>query len=638
MTIHKIKEGAKEIYAKALGIKSGDTVILPPSLSDKAVKFIKVPGTKDNPVIITNGDNTPVIFPEAWVYLIDCGYVHFEGKTTAQGERGLQFNFRIADQGKLGGVTFDNISLIMGDDIKRGNQIGISIKQDQEDHFIDYVRVLNSYLEGPKHGGEALYFGKGPNRIGTVEVRDNHFVGWGEGIQSRYADKVIIRDNEIESVYPLPHKVERKKTQGPQAGEVVLAYEPTVAAISIGDGNKNVWIEDNTITNCGGRFLHYTSGNGVIAGNDVIGIGLEHEKYKEAIKILMTNDTVEIRDNTFENVKGHIISVSSSIGENVYFQGNTIIEPDGNKKLYNSGSMPESNLVGNVQLFERHASPPKIDRIALLEQKIDDLALEVGKNAGIRKALAEIKNVIDGALAEPPNPKPDKFVLWSADHSTGDFSQWEYRQGRAIYNSNTEPGTSNIQISDDVAHSGKYSLKLSLTGAENGQKQGARIFRRWLDGNNQMPLPEEAYYSAWYYIPQNYEISRWWNIFQFKSRGASSEPMFSFNVGNLDNGEMYLYVWDKANGKAHRQENPLILPIAKWFHLEAFVQARSTQSGQLVIWQDGIKIIDAVNIRTLRGEGDRLHWSVNNYTDDIVPSDPVIYVDDCAISLERVGS
>lgn len=169
--------------------------------------------------------------------------------------------------------------------------------------------------------------------------------------------------------------------------------------------------------------------------------------------------------------------------------------------------------------------------------------------------------------------------------------------------------------------------------------QGARIFRRWLDGDKGLPLPEEAYYSAWYYFPQNYQPANSWNIFQFKSKGDTAEPMLSFNIGNTDNGSMYLYVWDRANGGiSHNQgDNPLIVPVGQWVHIEAYVKRSFNPDGQLTVWQDGVKIIDALNIRTLRGEDDRLHWSVNNYTKNIFPSNPIIYVDDAVISTERVG-
>ncbi|MCP4371010.1 MAG: hypothetical protein GY797_23280, partial [Deltaproteobacteria bacterium] len=76
----------------------------------------------------------------------------------------------------------------------------------------------------------------------------------------------------------------------------------------------------------------------------------------------------------------------------------------------------------------------------------------------------------------------------------------------------------------------------------------------------------------------------------------------------------------------------------EWVHIEAYVKKSHLPNGRLTVWLNGQEIIDAQNIQTLRNEGDRLHWSLNNYTDNITPSDPVIYADDAVISTRRVGA
>ncbi len=237
--------------------------------------------------------------------------------------------------------------------------------------------------------------------------------------------------------------------------------------------------------------------------------------------------------------------------------------------------------------------------------------------------------------------RANSSILWSADHETGDISQWEANQGQAIFNSHTPPGTSDISVSTDIAHGGQYALKLRLTGATNKQTQGARIFRRWLDNTvvPEVPLPDEAYYSAWYYFPQTFTPAAWWHSFQFKSRGDSSLPMFSFNIGNRDSGAMYIYVWDNILSHSHAQQGiKILVPVGQWVHIEAYLKTRVTPTGQLTIWQDGVQIIDVQNIQTIRGTNDRLHWSLNNYTDDIIPSDPIIYIDDAVISTSRISA
>ncbi len=241
-------------------------------------------------------------------------------------------------------------------------------------------------------------------------------------------------------------------------------------------------------------------------------------------------------------------------------------------------------------------------------------------------------------------------VLWSADHETVDFSQWTANQGRAIFNSTTGGGTAVAAISDDVSRSGDWSMKMSITGATGKHAQGVRVFRRWLRSDGRpVPLPKEGYYSAWFWFPERVQTVEWWNVFQFKSHnGTESKPMLSFNVGNGADGKMLLYVFHKrpdGSGVSYeaRSEKAARLPVGRWAQVEAYLR-RSTATngkvnndGRLSVWVDGRKIINRTGIPTLQDPKARLHWSLNNYTDDVRPANPTIYFDDAAISTTRLG-
>src|SRR3954453_16624922 len=71
-----------------------------------------------------------------------------------------------------------------------------------------------------------------------------------------------------------------------------------------------------------------------------------------------------------------------------------------------------------------------------------------------------------------PAPSSGPGVLWHADHETGDFSQWTANYGGGTYNS----GNGVASISTDFAHSGSYSVALSLT-TNGGDSEAVRIFR-----------------------------------------------------------------------------------------------------------------------------------------------------------------
>ncbi|MBV9169808.1 MAG: heparin lyase I family protein [Chloroflexi bacterium] len=220
----------------------------------------------------------------------------------------------------------------------------------------------------------------------------------------------------------------------------------------------------------------------------------------------------------------------------------------------------------------------------------------------------------------------DTDVIWSADHETGDLSQWTADDHGGPFNT----GTGTESASTDVAHTGRYSAVLTIRGA-HGAAQAARIFR-W---DTEDEWGTDAYYSAWFYFPQRYRPAVWWNIFQFKSEpdGASqSEPAWSINVGNRGSGQMYLYLWDAITEHSFGQ-TMADLPEKKWVHLEAYYVRAVDSEGRITVWQDGRQLWDVQNVQTTFA--DNLFWSVNSYTDDITPSTVTIYVDDAAITHTR---
>lgn len=227
-------------------------------------------------------------------------------------------------------------------------------------------------------------------------------------------------------------------------------------------------------------------------------------------------------------------------------------------------------------------------------------------------------------------PIASSGLIWSADTETGNLNQWTQGQyGEAVFNS----GTGSVTVSHDVAHSGTSSLKMTISGA-NGSAQAARIFR-WNDPNGNA-LPDSAYYSVWYYFPRNYAPAQWWNVLQFKSKSSSGsvDPMWVLNVVNRSNGNMYFYLWDAMHRTSYAAASPVDLPVGRWVHIETYFHRSTASSGQITIWQDGVKLFDLKGIQTTLY--DNQQWSLANYTDNISPADTVIYADDAVISKDYV--
>ncbi len=58
-------------------------------------------------------------------------------------------------------------------------------------------------------------------------------------------------------------------------------------------------------------------------------------------------------------------------------------------------------------------------------------------------------------------------------------------------------------------------------------------------------------------------------------------------------------------------------------------------AGHVTVWQNGTMILDRTGVATVAN--DWLQWEVGGASDDLSPSPSVVYVDDAAISLVRLG-
>ena len=258
-----------------------------------------------------------------------------------------------------------------------------------------------------------------------------------------------------------------------------------------------------------------------------------------------------------------------------------------------------------------------------------------------------------------PDRIPADQVFWATDHEQGvdgelgGLSDWwdndaEY-PGGGMFNDVVEGDDWEVFATDEIAHTCTYSVSATIIGAENDTTRAVRLMR-WLDeGWDQAApddpsfLPDDAYYSAWFYFPEFFEPIDWWNIFQFKSTAepdGSNDPVFTLNVDSDPATQtMWLYWWTKeqpGGSLGFYQDDPLPLPIGAWVHIEVHYEARTDTTGRVILYQDGVEILDVDNVITHLG--DRLYWGIGNYTDDIRPSTATIYVDDAVISHSRAWS
>jgi len=238
-------------------------------------------------------------------------------------------------------------------------------------------------------------------------------------------------------------------------------------------------------------------------------------------------------------------------------------------------------------------------------------------------------------------------VLWVADHESGNVSEWTRV---------SVSGDADARVTDEIAHSGRFANALTIRDADGGPTSpGVRMaVEEVLPVPDQDPenLPTEAYYSVYYYFPQVVD-STWWNIYQWKqaylrSDGSQSRhPVYTVNPELRSDGSMYLKLRSKV-GPAGDYVQPgstlatssVALPIQSWVHLECLYRWSQAPDGRIACWQDGVLLWDVSGVVTefdLPYNKHPRQWTVNNYANDTEPSTHTIYIDDAAVSPNRIG-
>lgn len=248
----------------------------------------------------------------------------------------------------------------------------------------------------------------------------------------------------------------------------------------------------------------------------------------------------------------------------------------------------------------------------------------------------------EAAAALPGTLGNVNSIVWSADFETGDLSQWAVNNTfKTIEADSGKCSRPKRGVTTEQAHSGQYSMKLVIDATRTA---GCRQFRK-----PEVDTGKPYYYSAWFYIPEEVQVGTFWNIFQFKSNGDDSDGsdvFWKLEVRNDPDGTMRIVpVWKGPIPGPHEgdgidnhlyYQNLTSIPVGQWFHLEVYLKQSENFDGHIMAWQDGIEILNEQNVRT-KYPGGNQGWSVNNYGEGLKPTPTTLYIDDVAISTERLG-
>jgi hypothetical protein len=234
-------------------------------------------------------------------------------------------------------------------------------------------------------------------------------------------------------------------------------------------------------------------------------------------------------------------------------------------------------------------------------------------------------------------------VLWSSRFEVGEnsFPEWTsvpfgFGGAGPVPDPNTPNQPNTIEVSGEHFHPGQGKLAAKLTisdTADNTTGIGASLVQ---SGS----LPNQAYYSAWYYLPQSVFVGYYWVIMKFRFRTVpddlnTAQELFDVNLTSPSAGVMSLRLYDHLTGMDQplKVSNPPVA-VNAWFQLEAFYRAAADNTGQLTLWLDGKLILDLAGAT---GPAGWVAWDVVSVGKSLNPEPAVLYVDDCAISKTRIG-
>jgi hypothetical protein len=229
--------------------------------------------------------------------------------------------------------------------------------------------------------------------------------------------------------------------------------------------------------------------------------------------------------------------------------------------------------------------------------------------------------------AKPVDLGRDPDVLWWTDYETADFSDWT----RDNLGSTWVSSGGTVDIVTDVARSGSHSMRSVVLSPGLGTQSSGNARR------SEGP-PEEAYYSAWFYIPAPISAADYWLFSKFRSRTVASDPNTFVDVWDMDilvqDGAMRFALYHHDSGDEQALATPDV-PVGHWFQLEAFLRPAADASGSLSVWVDGTLLYDLENTPTMPTS--YVEWSVGGTAEVVTPPRVTLYVDDAAISTRRLG-
>lgn len=230
-------------------------------------------------------------------------------------------------------------------------------------------------------------------------------------------------------------------------------------------------------------------------------------------------------------------------------------------------------------------------------------------------------------------------ILFNGDFETKNFSQFD---------TVAVSGKTNHFTQREIVHSGQSAAKLTIEPVWYYEDPpGVRlgwVNRKNKEANDPENLPNEAFYSAWYYLP-TYVETPWNNIMQWKgwSGPETRSPLHSVRLLG-QNKEMRLTLSNRVSDEGLYVStlpvlatSELAVPVGEWFQLVTYYAWSKEPTGRIATFVNGEQAWDVEGIRTefsypFHERPRQVAW--NNYAAKIGQKKYSLYVDDCVVWTE----
>lgn len=213
--------------------------------------------------------------------------------------------------------------------------------------------------------------------------------------------------------------------------------------------------------------------------------------------------------------------------------------------------------------------------------------------------------------AIPPLP-------WSAAHESGSTSEWTDGEFGWVF---TTKGGS-LEVSSERAKSGSMALKSTL--ATTVSLEQAVVGRK-------VKLVE-GYYSAWFFVPRAGGTQG--RVIMKLSAWGPDADVFDITMRPKQDGALGLGLYSHAERSwITDSEVAPVVPLDTWFEVEAYYRSTGEADGRIVVWQDGVRVID-IGPR-VTGPNEQVTCIVGSVASVLMASRLSLYVDDVRI---RSGS